>query len=66
MKYKLIKNYHMENVVFGKDFNLRAISFFFHAFSPRGAIDGGCEGKFFWDETIKTLIPHIVKISVVE
>ncbi len=56
----------MENVVFGKDFNLRAISFFFHAFSPRGAIDGGCEGKFFWDETIKTLIPHIVKISVVE
>jgi hypothetical protein len=41
MKCKLIENYHMENAILGKDFNLGAISFFFHFFTPRGAIDGG-------------------------
>jgi len=33
MQYKPIKNYHMENVVLGKDFNLGAIGSFFHAFT---------------------------------
>ncbi len=66
MKYKLIENYHVENAVLGKDFNLGAISFFFHTFIPRGAIDGGCEGKNVWDETIKTLIALILNINVVE
>jgi hypothetical protein len=47
IKYKLIENYHMENAVLGKDFNLAMISSFFHVFTPRGAIDGGCEGKMF-------------------
>ncbi len=66
MKYKLIENYHMENAILGKDFNLGVISSFFHAFTPRGAINGGCEGKNVWDETIRTLIPHILNINVVE
>ncbi len=66
IKYKLIENYHMENAVLGKDFNLAMISSFFHVFTPRGAIDGGCEGENVWDETIRTLIPHILNISVVE
>ncbi len=33
MQHKPIENYHMENVVFGKDFNLGAISSFFHVFT---------------------------------
>jgi hypothetical protein len=33
MQYKPIENYHMENVVLKKDFNLGATSFFFHAFT---------------------------------
>jgi hypothetical protein len=34
MKYKPIENYHMENVVHGKDFNLRMKNSLFHAFTP--------------------------------
>jgi hypothetical protein len=33
MQYKPIKIYHMENAILGKDFNLGAIGFFFHAFT---------------------------------
>ncbi len=33
MQYKLIENYHMENAVPGKDFNLGATSSLFHAFA---------------------------------
>jgi hypothetical protein len=33
MQYKPIKNYHMENAILGKDFNLGATRFFFHAFT---------------------------------
>jgi len=33
MHYKPIENYHVKNVVFGKDFNLVMIGFFFHAFT---------------------------------
>jgi hypothetical protein len=33
MEYKPIENCHMENVVFGKDFNLGTISSIFHAFT---------------------------------
>jgi hypothetical protein len=33
MQSKLIKNYHVENVVLGKDFNLGATSSFFHVFT---------------------------------
>jgi hypothetical protein len=33
MQYKLIENYHMENVVLGKDINLGTTSSFFHAFT---------------------------------
>jgi len=33
MQYKLIENYHMENAVPGKDFNLGATSSLFHAFT---------------------------------
>jgi hypothetical protein len=38
MQYKPIINYHMENVVLRKDFNLGATSSFFHAFT-RGGIE---------------------------
>jgi hypothetical protein len=31
--YKPIENCHMENVIFGKDFNLDAIGSFFHVFT---------------------------------
>jgi hypothetical protein len=34
MQYKPIKNYHMENEVIGKDFNLSMNDFLFHAFTP--------------------------------
>jgi hypothetical protein len=33
MQYKPIENYHMENVVLGKDFNLGVISSFFLVFT---------------------------------
>jgi hypothetical protein len=33
MKYKIIKNYHVENEILRKDFNLGATSFFFHVFT---------------------------------
>jgi hypothetical protein len=33
MQYKPIENYHMENAVLRKDFNLDAIGSFFHAFT---------------------------------
>jgi hypothetical protein len=33
MQSKLIKNYHMENVVLGNDFKLGATSSFFHVFT---------------------------------
>jgi transposase len=33
MQYKPIVNYHMENVVLGKQFNLGVIGSFFHAFT---------------------------------
>jgi hypothetical protein len=33
---------------------------------PRGDTDRGCDGKNDWDETIKTLIPRILDISVME
>ncbi len=33
MQYNPIKNYHMENVVLGKDFNLGTTSSFFHVFT---------------------------------
>jgi hypothetical protein len=33
MQYKLIENYHVENAIFGKDFNLGATGSFFHAFT---------------------------------
>jgi hypothetical protein len=33
IQYKPIKYYHMENVVFRKDFKLGATSSFFHAFT---------------------------------
>jgi hypothetical protein len=33
MWYKPIENYHMKNVVLGKDFNLSMISYLFHAFT---------------------------------
>jgi len=33
MHYKATKNYHVENVVLGKDFNLGVIGLFFHAFT---------------------------------
>ncbi len=33
MKYKLIKNYHLQNAVLRKDFNLVTTSSFFHAFT---------------------------------
>jgi len=33
MQYKPIENYHMENVVLGKDFNLGVIGSFFCAFT---------------------------------
>jgi hypothetical protein len=33
MHYKAIENYHVKNVVLGKDFNLGVIGFFFHAFT---------------------------------
>ncbi len=33
MHYKPIENYHVENVVLGKDFNLGMIGSFFHAFT---------------------------------
>jgi hypothetical protein len=36
IKYKLIENYHMENAVLGKDFNLAMISSFFSRFHPKG------------------------------
>ncbi len=32
MQYKPIENYHVENAVVGKDFNLGMTSFLFHAF----------------------------------
>jgi hypothetical protein len=32
MQFKPIENYHVENVVLAKDFNLGAIGSFFHAF----------------------------------
>jgi hypothetical protein len=35
MQYKPIKNYHMKNVVLGKDFNLGVIGSFFHVFTHR-------------------------------
>jgi hypothetical protein len=31
-----------------------------------GDVDGHCEGKNAWDDTIKTLIPQILDISVVK
>jgi len=34
MQYKPIENYHMENIVLGKDFNLGAIGSFFSCFHP--------------------------------
>jgi hypothetical protein len=33
MEYKPIENYHMENAIIGKDFNLGTTSSFFHAFT---------------------------------
>jgi len=33
MEYKPIENYHVENAILGKDFNLGATSFLFHAFT---------------------------------
>jgi hypothetical protein len=33
MQYKPIENYHMENAVLGKDFNLGVTNFLFHAFT---------------------------------
>jgi hypothetical protein len=33
MQYKPMQNYHMENVVLGKDFNLGVTGSFFHAFT---------------------------------
>jgi hypothetical protein len=33
MQYKPIENYHVENIILGKDFNLGVTSFFF-MFSP--------------------------------
>jgi len=36
MQYQPIKNYHMENVVLRKDFNLCAGGSFFHAFTLGG------------------------------
>jgi hypothetical protein len=33
MQYKPIENYHMENEILGKEFNLGAIGSFFHAFT---------------------------------
>ncbi len=36
MQYKPIKNYHMENVILRKDFNLGATTSFFHAFTLGG------------------------------
>jgi hypothetical protein len=32
MHYKTIENGHMENAIFGKDFNLSTIDFLFHVF----------------------------------
>jgi hypothetical protein len=36
MQCKPIENYHVENVVLGKDFNLDMIGCLFHAFTPIG------------------------------
>jgi hypothetical protein len=36
MQYKPIENYHVENVILGKDFNLGATDSFFHAFTHKG------------------------------
>jgi hypothetical protein len=33
MQYKFIENYHVENAILGKDFNLGPIGSFFHAFT---------------------------------
>jgi hypothetical protein len=33
MQYKPIENYHVENVVLRKDFNIGTIGSFFHAFT---------------------------------
>jgi hypothetical protein len=33
MQFKSIENYHVKNVILGKDFNLGMISFLFHAFT---------------------------------
>jgi hypothetical protein len=33
MQYKPIKNFHVENAILGKGFNLGATGFFFHAFT---------------------------------
>jgi hypothetical protein len=33
MQYKPIKNYHVQNVILRKDYNLGAIGFFFHVFT---------------------------------
>jgi hypothetical protein len=39
MQYKLIKNYHVENAILGKDSNLGAIGSFFHAFTLMSQMD---------------------------
>jgi hypothetical protein len=33
MQYQPIENYHVENAILGKDFNLGVTSFLFHAFT---------------------------------
>jgi hypothetical protein len=33
LQYKPIKNYHVENAILRKDFNLGVIGFLFHAFT---------------------------------
>jgi len=38
MQYKLIENYHVENAVLQKDFNLGATNSFFHAFTQKSIL----------------------------
>jgi hypothetical protein len=33
--------------------------------SVRGRIDGACKGKIAWDDTIKSIAPHVVDVSIV-
>jgi hypothetical protein len=29
-------------------------------------VDGGCDGKNVWDEVVRTLIPHVLDVNVIE